>query len=1802
MQRIALIYDHLSRADTTGIYCLRAMQRLALVEQFHPERLAEVPRDGFDLFLFIDDGQDYAAPLDLRPQAFWAIDTHVDIERVWQRAQSMDLLFAAQRPGATELSRRSGRTVEWLPLACDPDIHGRIDTETTLDVSFVGNPVTEERVRLVELLERHVPRMYAGQQYFEEMARVYSSSRIVFNKSYGGDINMRVFEALCSGAMLVTDRLQHAGMEELFRDGEHLVTYGSDEELLDKVRFYLRNDAARQKVADAGRACVMENHTYRHRMQRILASSAAGSSVSTPATEFPLLSAKTPPPTKSRGLLDLIPSSAKRIVWIGTDHPEVIGELKLRQQCCVFAITDTSALVRPTCSDSPDRKEQDTATIPSGTFDAVVLDGTIALADDPADALHRVNSCLREEGTLVAIVPNAAHHSLLASLARGNWTAATPGGRSRGAIHLLTRREFEKLLFRTGFRPQEWVNVREDIDKDTASDNSETQAALNRVFAEHFPETHAETFYVAALPTRCKPDGSANDGLSEKLEKLRARFPWPQTRPLVDLLPYPPGWFGDGARLLLAEKLHTLRPRVIVELGSWLGLSTRWLADHAPEATIITIDHFKGSPEHQASKSLSPLLDRLADAFHSACYSYRDRIVVMRSELADGLKEVALLGIRPELIFVDADHGVEQVLQQLALCRALFPEALLVGDDYSNQGVRQAVDEFAGKEGHAVTSAGRECLAWTLPPLRPFWNFPQPIPKAGLTSIVLVTYNELPYTKLCLDSIRRYTQLPYEIIFVDNASSDGTIDFLRQQQDVQLIENTTNRGFPAAVNQAIEVAKGEQVLLLNNDCIVTTGWLNRMLAALFGEADLGLVGPYSNEVSGEQRVAVDYQHLADLDGFAWDWGQRHHQQLLITDRLVGFCLLIKREVIDDIGGLDERFGIGNYDDDDFCRRALAAGYRLAIAEDAFVHHFGGATFKGASIDYVELMEKNRQIYEDKWQVDVKATPQVDSPSSFTLDTSGDGGVLLVSSRPKLSVCMIVRDSSRTLDACLGSIKPYVDEMIVVDTGSIDDTRSIARRHGAKLFEFPWCDDFASARNESLRHATGQWLFWMDSDDTIDPHNGARLRQLVDGPHADAVAAYVMQVHCPHASVDAEDVTAVDHIKLLRNDPRIRFSGRIHEQVLPSINAAKLQVRWTDIFVVHSGSDQSEEGQRRKLERDLRLLKLEELERPEHPFTHFNLGMTYLEMRKFELASLHLKRSLLIAGPQESHVPKGFCMLIQALTELGKKDEAWSRCQLALGRYENDPELLFRAGSLCHDLQRYDDAEGYYLKILNGRFPAAFRSVDRGILGYKVRHNLAVLYSDQQKHELARTTWQGIVECQPGYLPAWKGIIESLLAEHRSGDADSWLARSPIAEKMPRLHQRLRARIAIQRGDITSAKQLLETAASAAPDDSETLDELCRLLFEHGEPHETELALQRLARIRPGDASVQSNLAQICLQLGRHEEAGKLFQHAAALDPARFSPPPNFSGNTHFIRAKDSTHIPVASAPAVHRMPAPSGADASVGILPASPVPAVRLGSNIPVSQPLVCRAFEGLCNRINGIASALATGREVELHWAVNKQCPVRFEEVFQPIPGLTVINEEILSYRYITSRHQLCWFYPRNIEKLPLQEFRQRLYAAYRQVLDALLVTSWAHPTPPAVGLHLRSFLPDSTPVDTFARDAIDHIQRLGARSAHLATDHFESGQKAILLLQAAGIDVSFNAGTRSKHDLDRSHDGIMTMCADLRSLSECKQGILVNSCRSTVADVLRGHGIAGITTFAGGREAGLDDLFELQSLEEQN
>ncbi|MFB0846167.1 glycosyltransferase [Paenibacillus oleatilyticus] len=239
------------------------------------------------------------------------------------------------------------------------------------------------------------------------------------------------------------------------------------------------------------------------------------------------------------------------------------------------------------------------------------------------------------------------------------------------------------------------------------------------------------------------------------------------------------------------------------------------------------------------------------------------------------------------------------------------------------------------------------------------------------TSIVIATYNKLEYTQLCIESIREYTsQHDYEIIVVDNGSTDETVSWLRSQSDIKAIFNSENLGFPKACNQGIEVSNGDNILLLNNDTIVTNNWLTNLLSSLYSSEEIGAVGSLTNNCSYGQSIQVPYNSIEEMHLFATQYNQNSNP-ILWEERLklVGYCMLIKKNVLDEVGLLDERFTPGNFEDDDLSLRIRLAGYKLLLCKDTFIHHFGSVSFKNNVQKYLDLMHTNQKKFTEKWGFD-----------------------------------------------------------------------------------------------------------------------------------------------------------------------------------------------------------------------------------------------------------------------------------------------------------------------------------------------------------------------------------------------------------------------------------------------------------------------------------------------------------------------------------------------------------------------------------------------------------------------------------------------------------------------------------------------------------------------------------------------------------------------------------------------------------------------------------------------------------------
>jgi glycosyltransferase involved in cell wall biosynthesis len=221
----------------------------------------------------------------------------------------------------------------------------------------------------------------------------------------------------------------------------------------------------------------------------------------------------------------------------------------------------------------------------------------------------------------------------------------------------------------------------------------------------------------------------------DAIRALASVCPWPDQRPTVEEPPRVPGWLGEGARELLSEALSD-QTRLVIELGAWVGLTTRFIADQAPHSVVIAIDHWAGSPEHFHNPEWKAMLPTLFETFLALCWDYRERVIPLRMTTLDGLRQIASHGLEPDLIYVDAEHSYEAVTGELELIHHLFPRAVVVGDDYDWKGVAPAVRDAIGRHGWTLETAGstQRGRAWKLNAPEPT-DLPEPVTTQPMTRL-----------------------------------------------------------------------------------------------------------------------------------------------------------------------------------------------------------------------------------------------------------------------------------------------------------------------------------------------------------------------------------------------------------------------------------------------------------------------------------------------------------------------------------------------------------------------------------------------------------------------------------------------------------------------------------------------------------------------------------------------------------------------------------------------------------------------------------------------------------------------------------------------------------------------------------------------------------------------------------------------------------------------------------------------------------------------------------------------------------
>ena len=390
--------------------------------------------------------------------------------------------------------------------------------------------------------------------------------------------------------------------------------------------------------------------------------------------------------------------------------------------------------------------------------------------------------------------------------------------------------------------------------------------------------------------------------------------------------------------------------------------------------------------------------------------------------------------------------------------------------------------------------------------------------------------------------------------------------------------------------------------------------------------------------------------------------------------------------------------------------------------------------------------------------------------------------------PVVSLCMITCDEEKNIAACLASAQQDVDEIIVVDTGSRDRTRSIARRHGARVVDFRWRDDFAAARNHGLELATGKWILVLDCDERISPESRGLIRQAADSAAADALHLRLVNVD-PHGRQSAD----WQAIRMFRTDAGVRYRGRIHERpVFPLDSAAAPD--WPaapGVTILHHGYQASAIEQRDKAARNLRLVEKALEEIPEDDLIERSLYLFYYgwgtlgperEQRIRAWVEFVDARPELERPPVSAWIPTGLGQYAWALSDQRRHAEAEVRARRVLAKHGPSLPLylvIARARAATGD---YEAAEEALAVLLAPDTPVsdAYRHfpLDAGLVRRRARHLQAEVAERHEQYDEAAKLYAALVREEPDYLPSVLRLACVEVQRGRFAEALSTIQRRP----------------------------------------------------------------------------------------------------------------------------------------------------------------------------------------------------------------------------------------------------------------------------------------------------------------------------------------------------------------------------------------------------------------------------------------
>ncbi len=219
----------------------------------------------------------------------------------------------------------------------------------------------------------------------------------------------------------------------------------------------------------------------------------------------------------------------------------------------------------------------------------------------------------------------------------------------------------------------------------------------------------------------------------------------------------------------------------------------------------------------------------------------------------------------------------------------------------------------------------------------------------------------------------------------------------------------------------------------------------------------------------------------------------------------------------------------------------------------------------------------------------------------------------------LTLSMIVKNEEKYLKDCLESVKNIVNDIVIVDTGSTDRTLEIARGYNAKIYHFDWINDFSAARNYALQYSPGEWILYLDADERLDPLSVKEVKRLIN--RSDKVGYF-----CTVKSVDNNKEHSIRYVRLFRNSKEIKFTGKVHEQIVPSLNENNYKLIHSSILINHVGYDITNTEKEKKANRNLEIL-LNEYNQNKSPYIAYKIGQTYFLLGNYEQSTNYINDAI-----------------------------------------------------------------------------------------------------------------------------------------------------------------------------------------------------------------------------------------------------------------------------------------------------------------------------------------------------------------------------------------------------------------------------------------------------------------------------------------------------------------------------------------------------------------------------------------------